>query len=61
MKAKQIFLSVLFIFLSTILFTSCEKENIVDEPYEKTDQFEKKNIQQIDREDVEDPGDRGSY
>ena len=60
MKAKQIFLPVLFIFLSTFLFISCEKENYNDKPY-NIDQLEENNIRQIDREDVEDPGDRGSY
>ena len=59
MKAKQFFLSILFLFLTTVLFTSCEKENIIEES-DTINQIEKTNFQQIDRGDVEDPGDRGN-
>jgi len=59
MKAKQFFLSILFLFLGLILLTSCEKENITEE-LEINRQIEIYNFRQIDRADVEDPGDRGN-
>lgn len=58
MKLKPFFLSILFLCLASSFFTSCEAPNINEE----IENFEndKRNVQAINRDEVEDPGSRGN-
>lgn len=57
MKSNTSFLKILFLFLTVPIFNSCEPSEVTDEIQNIEDN--EWSIQAIDRDEVEDPGDRG--